>query len=88
MLQTLSNLARLFHREVQELDRRTDVSRTRKAPGTDLKLASAKTQTETGKVSRTGDVDEYAAVINFELVPSGRIAMNREAREHIVDFFQ
>jgi hypothetical protein len=34
------------------------------------------------------EVDEYAAVINFELVPSGRIHMNREAREHIVDFFQ
>jgi hypothetical protein len=88
MVQSLSNLVRLFHRGVQELDRRTDVSRSKKAPGTDLKLASAKPQTGTEKLSRTGDADEYAAVINFELVPSGRIAMNREAREHIVDFFQ
>ena len=32
--------------------------------------------------------DEYSGVISFEYVPSGKILLNKEAREHIIDFFQ
>lgn len=31
---------------------------------------------------------EYSTAINFEFVPSGKIHMNREARNRIIDFFQ
>ena len=34
------------------------------------------------------DKREYSSAINFEYVPSGKIHMNREARDRIVDFFQ
>jgi len=37
--------------------------------------------------SHTGRT-EYSTTINFEYVPSGRIHMNREARNRIIDFFQ
>ena len=32
--------------------------------------------------------DEYSGVISFEYVPTGKILLNQEAREHIIDFFQ
>lgn len=31
---------------------------------------------------------EYALPINFEYLPSGKIQLNREAREQIIDFFE
>ena len=32
--------------------------------------------------------DEYSGVISFEYVPTGKILLTQEAREHIIDFFQ
>ncbi len=32
--------------------------------------------------------DEYSGVISFEYLPTGKINLNQEAREHIIDFFQ
>ena len=42
----------------------------------------------TTPVSRSSNKKVYSSTINFEYVPSGKIHMNREARNRIVDFFQ
>jgi hypothetical protein len=87
MIQGLTNTARQPERELGGVTRRSELGQGLKGPGGDLEMTSDKPATE-APVLRTNKVDEYAAIINFELVPSGRIHMNREVREHIVDFFQ
>jgi len=87
MIQGLANIPREPDRELSGITRRSDAGKGLKGPGGDLKVTSEKPATE-APVLRANEVDEYAAIINFELVPSGKIHMNREVREHIVDFFQ
>lgn len=31
---------------------------------------------------------EYSSVINFQFLPSGEIHLNKEERQHIIDFFE
>ena len=37
---------------------------------------------------KSGRVEEFSTPINFEYLPSGKILLNREAREQIIDFFE
>jgi hypothetical protein len=87
MIQGLTNLARVPEREVGGMTRRNELSRVGTSSVKGLSLGAA-TSGKEGNLFFGKDVDEFAAVINFHLIPSGRIHMNREAREHIVDFFQ
>ncbi len=38
--------------------------------------------------ARVAGADRVRGLINFEFVPSGKVHLNREAREHIIDFFK
>lgn len=87
MIRVPSEVAQLPEREMGGVTRRKGVSDLGKSPVRGLNLAT-ETFSSDAALFFGNEVDEFTAVINFELVPSGRIHMNREAREHIVDFFQ
>ncbi len=84
MIQGLTNLARVVGRELREVNRHDGLNPHRESP---VNL-SAETSNRDGIWYLENEAEEYSAVINFQLVPTGIIHMNREVREHIVDFFQ
>jgi len=87
MIRVPSEVAQVPERKMGGVAIRNDVSDFGKSPVRGLNLAT-ETFGKDAALFFGNEVDEFAVVINFELVPSGKIHMNREAREHIVDFFQ
>jgi hypothetical protein len=87
MIQGLTNVVRVSEREMGGVNRSKELSYVGESPVRGISMA---TETLGGESAPFfgNEVDEFAAVINFQLVPSGKIHMNREEREHIVDFFQ
>jgi len=87
MIQGLTNVVRVSEREMGGVNRSKELSHIGKSPVRGINMASETLGGEAAPFVGS-EVDEFASVINFQLVPSGRIHMNREEREHIVDFFQ
>ena len=87
MIQGLTNLARVPEREVGGVARGREVARTGAASLSGLSVDTEHVNKNASLFSSQNG-DEFSAVINFELVPSGKIYVNREVREHIIDFFQ
>lgn len=85
----LGNRVRLYQKELDAAERRSEIrNRPLKPARTDTAGHTEAGSARTEERTPAPRVDEFSAVINFEYVPSGRILMNQEAREHIVDFFQ
>jgi len=87
MIQGLTNVVRVSERGMGGVNRSQELSRVGESPVRGINLATETFGRDSALFSGN-EVDEFSAVINFQLVPSGRIHMNREEREHIVDFFQ
>jgi hypothetical protein len=83
MIHGLNDLPRTMQRDLEG----ANSGRETVHDGGGLNLATGIPVKESNPFPVNG-VDEFAAVINFQLVPSGRLHMNREVREHIVDFFR
>ncbi len=52
------------------------------------KKGSAGGRPYTDSAPAASKVAEFLTPINFEYLPSGKIQLNREAREQIIDFFE
>lgn len=83
MIQGLNNGPRIPDRELDEVTRNDRLNHGVKGLN-----QARETSAQDSNFVPGDEIDEFTAVINFDLVPSGRLHMNREAREHIVDFFQ
>ena len=87
MIQGLTNLARVPEHGAGRVDRQNESSNIGESPVRGVNMAT-ETFAKDFAWFLGSEADEFSAVINFQLVPSGKIHMNREEREHIVDFFQ
>lgn len=87
MIQGLTGLVRVVEREPGGVTGRNELSSFGGHFLKGLNLATETFGTE-ANLSSENESDAFAADINFQLIPSCTIHMNREAREHIVDFFR
>lgn len=91
MIPDLANIPRVLQRELDGVSKRSEVNRSEPAGGKTVKSESSPAEAAQPvpvATSKVHLVEEYSAIINFEFVPSGKIHLNREAREHIIDFFE
>jgi len=87
MIQGLASLVRVADRELGGVTRSKEMNQVGESRGVELNLVDIPSSNDEGQVL-VNEADVFSAVINFQLVPSGRVQMNREAREHIIDFFR
>lgn len=85
MIQGLAGLVRLVEREPGGVTRRKKMNQVGESSGVELNLVDDHLEEDQALVN---EADVFSAAINFQAVPSGRVQMDREAREHIIDFFR
>jgi len=77
------SVLREYQRDTHPTGRRSEVrSGSRDSNGSSGKTSSGDSP------AGAGGGEEYATVINLDYVPSGKVYLNKEAQQHIIDFFQ
>jgi len=87
MIQGLASLVRVADRELGGVRRSAKMNQGGESNSVELDLADKHSINDEDQ-ALVNEEDVFSAVINFQLVPSGRVHMNREVREHIIDFFR
>lgn len=82
----------IFQREQKRNASTVQAASAKKGVGTGSRKASQKTDTSVPAPLpvrvRSRSAHSPSAVINFEYIPSGKIHLNHEEHEHLVDFFE
>ncbi len=83
----LQNILRTYQKEVGSVKKSSAKEPSNGRTQKDSDNATQEPLSERVLQPSKAQVDTYST-INFEYVPSGRINLNHEAEQHIIDFFE